>query len=182
MYIFILCFMFRPSCVKSSIVLCYNINKFTYLHIPGLYVKTRRHPQNSKYLITHRPTSPEDRSTATGNMRKNLVNDFRRYAGRQTDKQITDRQTDTVITILHSLPSQPVHVGPTSATRRKTQRFLTSCRRRAAERLFIDPTSELTSGRRRKPTWRRRRFSTSARRDTGRRVSKTSCRYRGAEY
>jgi len=31
MYIFILCFMARPSSVKSRIVLCYNINKLTYL-------------------------------------------------------------------------------------------------------------------------------------------------------
>ena len=41
-----------------------------------------------------------------------------------------------------SPPSQPLHVGPTSATRRKTQRFLTSSRRRAAERLLIGPMSE----------------------------------------
>jgi len=31
MYICVLCFMFRPSCMKSSIVLCYNINKLTYV-------------------------------------------------------------------------------------------------------------------------------------------------------
>ena len=31
MYIFILCFMFRPSSMKSSIVLCYNIGQVTYL-------------------------------------------------------------------------------------------------------------------------------------------------------
>jgi len=31
MYIFISCFMFRPSSMKSSIVLFYNISKLTYL-------------------------------------------------------------------------------------------------------------------------------------------------------
>jgi len=30
-YIFVLCFMSRPSFMKSSILLCYNINKLTYL-------------------------------------------------------------------------------------------------------------------------------------------------------
>jgi len=30
-YIFILCFMFRPSSMKSSTVLCYYINELTYL-------------------------------------------------------------------------------------------------------------------------------------------------------
>ena len=38
-YVSMLCFMFRPSSIKSSIVLCYNINKLTflltYLHDPG---------------------------------------------------------------------------------------------------------------------------------------------------
>ena len=31
MYVLILCFVLRPSCMKSRIVLCYNISKLTYL-------------------------------------------------------------------------------------------------------------------------------------------------------
>jgi len=30
-----ICFMSRPTSMKSSIVLCYNINKLTYLQLPG---------------------------------------------------------------------------------------------------------------------------------------------------
>jgi len=44
-------------------------------------------------------------------------------------------------------PSQPDYVGPTSVTRRKTKRFLTSSGRRAAERLLIGPPSAMTSAR-----------------------------------
>ena len=64
---------------------------------------------------------------------------------------------NTYSKLLPGFPSQPEDVGPTSAPRRKTERFLTSSRRRAAERLLIGPTSEMTSGRRRKQTSGRHR-------------------------
>ena len=50
--VFILCFMFRPSSAKSSVVLCYNINKHTYL-LAGWLGSRVVSVLDSGYFATH---------------------------------------------------------------------------------------------------------------------------------
>ena len=68
----------------------------------AIYVKTRRHPQNRKYIIYCTTPPEEDRARARGNVYKKfgevLLCGFRVM---RADRQ-TNRQTDTLVTIIRN--------------------------------------------------------------------------------